>query len=914
MEGSLQIKTFQDAYRIQLRQALKAKGFLRPSVEDRTQYVVCFKEALCKERERIEKIHLAGADGAEVVYRITAWTDVVLMELFQAALHFSGLDEKDVPCVLMAIGGYGRGELNPFSDLDVMFLTRGKIDAKSREASEACLYLMWDLNLDIGHSIRDIRGCVDLAASDIKAKTSLIESRYLAGSADVYAAYLKEAKTRILSRNAVSYLRVKIADVSERHKKFGGSLYMKEPHVKEGVGGLRDIHTALWVAKVKYGVDSLHALIDRGEITAKEGEVLRHSLEFLWKVRNHLHYLSGRRNDRLTVDLQDEVAAFFKYRDFKHYLAVERFMRVYYLHSRNVRYFTNMIVNRCSPSPGRRRFSLFPYRKTRVGKGFSIVGNRLCVPEGQEDFFREDPHRLIEVFALAQRYGLPIADVTRQNIVASLRLVNDEFRSSDRVRETFLRILCAESGVVSTLRQMHELRFLGKYIPEFGALTALVQHELYHVYTVDEHTLNTMEQLEKLNGTKYPEEQFYADLVRKVRNREILYLALLLHDIGRAMGRGHVRKGGKAVPLIMHRMGLSKEAAQAVEFLVRNHLVMTHLSQRRDIYDLKLIAQFAMAVQDVDQLRMLTLLTYCDIRGVGPSVWNEWKDTLLRELFSKAQDHLLATTEQPIEQTLLKRLQRIRDRIRRDGEGVLGEGETDRILLTLPDHYLLSTPHQAVLKHLSMIRKAEEEGFVTGWNHYPEKGYSEMYVCAYDSDTPGFFSRIAGALAARGINIFGARIFTSSRGIVIDTIHVEAPGEPGAADPAYWKGIEDAVRSVAEGVSRVDEMLVEHRSPSYLRKPQRHSIPSRVQFDNAISQKYTVIDVSAKDRVGLLYQVTSCLAAQRVHIHSAKVTTEEERAIDAFYVTDIFGHKITDHVKRETIRAALMKTLNEPKG
>ncbi|MDX1764738.1 MAG: ACT domain-containing protein, partial [bacterium] len=534
---------------------------------------------------------------------------------------------------------------------------------------------------------------------------------------------------------------------------------------------------------------------------------------------------------------------------------------------------------------------------------------RLCVPENRKNFFREDPHRLIEVFALAQRYGLPIADGTKQEIVASLRLVNHGFRSSDAVRETFVQILCAANGVVATLRQMHEVRFLGKYIPEFGALTALVQHELYHVYTVDEHTLNAMEYLERLRGTPYPEDRFYAELLRKVRNREVLYLALLLHDIGRAMGHGHVNRGGKAVPVITHRMGLSKETGKTIEFLVRNHLVMTHLSQRRDIHDFKLVAQLARAVRNVDQLRMLTLLTYGDIRGVGPTVWNEWKDMLLRELFRRTEEQLLSSSGDAAGEALLAHLKRIQARIGEEGAPLFGQEETERMVGTLPDHYLLSTPHGVVMTHLAMIREAEAEGLVTRWKHDPDRGYSELYICAYDSDAPGFFSRIAGVLAARGINILGARIYTTTQGIVIDTVQIESPGETERADRAYWQDVARSIRSVIQGIDRVDQVFVEHRPPSYLRKRRGRKIPTRIEFDNTVSETRTVIDVSTEDRIGLLFRVTSCLARQGVQIHSAKVATEEDRAIDAFYVTDIFGLKITDESKLAALKRKLLKAL-----
>jgi [protein-PII] uridylyltransferase len=901
-------------YSSELERKLRGAGVFLPGEGDRSAYVTVLKAVLQEGRERIREIHLAGGGGAEVVQRITAWTDAVLMELFNTARRFAGIEEESVRCALVAIGGYGRGELNPYSDLDVMFLTHKEIDPVSRDLSEHCLYLMWDLNLDVGHSIRTIANCVDLAATDIKGKTSLIESRFLAGHEALYGIFRKESRQKIVRRNAGAYLKTKISDVHDRNRKFGNSLYVKEPHVKEGVGGLRDIHTALWIAKVKYGVDSLAELKDKGILSAREERVLLHSLEFLWKVRNHLHYLSGRRDDALTMDMQEQVAAFFKYKDLKHYLAVERFMRGYYLHARNVRYFTTRLMNRCSAPAGLRRIAGIGRRKKTIAKVFALMGDQLCLPDGAGNLFQQEPVRLMEIFALSQRYRAPLADATQEKIVASLGKVGAAFRSDDGVREQFLRILRATQGVTATLRQMHELRLLGKYIPEFGALTALVQHELYHTYTVDEHSLVALEHFERLRGSPYPEQRFYSMLVRSIEKPEIVYVALLLHDIGKAMGEGHVHKGGKAIPVIMDRMGIAKGDSRVVEFLVRNHLVLSHLSQRRDMHDPGLIAQLARVVGDEERLNMLTLVTYCDSQGVGPGGWNDWKDTLLRELHGRIRKQLAQEGESDAAQVSQGHLDKIRSRLISAGAALPDEGEMTDILDTLPVHYLLSTRQSQVLKHVSMIGRVQHEGFVTEWDHYPDQGYTELNICTYDSDSPGFFSRIAGVLAARGINILGARIFTTRQGVVIDCVHLAPQDEQKRLDPEYWAGIDGAVRTAVERTSNVEQMLTAQQSPSYMVRRKGRPIPPRVFFDNTVSDQYTVIDVHAEDRIGLLYTMTSCLAAQGVYIHSAKVTTEQDRAIDAFYVSDVFGHKIVDEGKCRKIRAALLAALQEESG
>ncbi len=904
-------------YCAELDRRLREGGVARPLETDRSAYVTLLKSVLQDGRERIREIHLAGGGGTEIVQRITGWTDAVLMELFNTARRFAGIEADAVRCALVALGGYGRGELNPYSDLDVMFLTHKEIDAPSRALSEHCLYLMWDLNLDVGHSIRTVANCVELAATDIKGKTSLIESRFLAGHEALYRIFREESRQKIVRRNAGAYLKTKIRDVHDRNIKFGNSLYVKEPNVKEGMGGLRDIHTALWIAKVKYGVDSLSDLKDKGILSGREERILLHSLEFLWKVRNHLHYLSGRRNDALTMDMQEQLAAFFKYKDLKHYLAVERFMRGYYLHARNVRYFTKRLMNRCSAPAGRRRFPGFGGRRKAIAKVFALVDNQLCLPEGAGNLFQREPERLMEIFVLSQRYQAPLADATQEKIVGALGKVGAAFRSSDGVRDNFVRILRAQGGVTATLRQMHELRLLGKYIPEFGALTALVQHELYHTYTVDEHTLLALEHFERLRGSPYPAQRFYAELVRSVDKPEIIYLALLLHDIGKAMGEGHVHRGGKAIPVMMDRMGFPVGESRTVEFLVRNHLVLSHLSQRRDLHDPRLIAQLARVVGDTARLNMLTLVTYCDSQGVGPGGWSDWKDTLLREIHSRVRKALRDGAGADLTKASGERLERIRERVMTSGvagEAGLKTEQIREILQTLPEHYLLSTRHPQVLTHISMIHRVQQEGFVTQWDHYPDRGYTELNICTYDSDTPGFFSRIAGVLAARGINILGARIFTTRQGVVIDCVHLTSPDEQKREDPAYWAGIEGALRTAVERTSSVAQMLMAQQSPAYMIPRKGRPIPPRVFFDNTVSDQYTVIDVHAEDRIGLLYTITSCLAARGVYIHFAKVTTEQDRAIDAFYVSDVFGHKIVDEAKCRHVREALLAALEAENG
>lgn len=914
MQAGLNYQEFQQAFCTELQEMLVKEGIPLSEKKGRRAYVDWMKAISEEGREKIKGAHLLGASGTEVVYRITAWTDAVLMELFDGALKITGLREDRVHCALLAIGGYGRGELNPYSDLDVMFLTSGEDDAESRELSENCLYLMWDLNLDVGHSMRSIPDCVTLAAADIRAKTSLIESRFLAGDRNIYERFVETARSRILRRDADAYLRTKIADIHEREKKYGRSLYLKEPQIKEGIGGLRDIHTAFWIAKVKYGVHSLRDLKERGVISEKEDRILLRAREFLWKVRNHLHFLSGRRNDILTIEMQDALAAFFKFKDFKHYLAVERFMRAYYLQTRNIRYFTTALISRCAPSPVWKRLRSVPFREKRVGQGLVVFGNRLCVPEDRKDYFREAPERLMEIFSLSQRYSVPLSDAAKERVLASLSLVDGAFRRSERVRDAFLRILGSENRVVKTLRQMHELRFLGRYLPEFGALTALVQHELYHAYTVDEHTLFALERLEGLRGSPYPQERFYSRLVQEIRRPAVLFLSLLLHDIGKAMGSGHADRGGEAIPAVLRRMGLGAEDVRTVELLVRKHLLLAHLSQRRDIHDPKLIAELARSVRDEDHLRMLTLVSYCDTNAVGPGIWNEWKDTLLQELFHRTREVIRTGLDRSVEMDLKARLEEIRKRIRREGAPLFGAEETARILEGLPSHYLLATPPSRILQHFSMIRRVDEEGLVIAWDHSVSQGYVELDLCTYDSDTPGLFSRIAGVLASRGINILGARIFTSRDGLVIDSVHVEPPDEKKREDLAFWNGVSQALCSALQRASHVEEILVVHEPPAYLKKKKGHRVPPRVLFDNAVSDHYTVIDVFAEDRIGLLYDITSCLAAKGVHIHSSKVATEADRAIDAFYVTDIFGHKITEPPKLEGIRQALLEALRGVRG
>lgn len=847
--------------------------------------------------------HQQGASGRQVVGSLTSLMDTLIRNLYRSVCVDIPAEEWGA-CTLIAIGGYGRCELNPYSDVDLMFFYGGKDRSFAERISERILYLLWDIGLEVGYSVRTAKDCLEMADKDITARTALIDSRFLVGDETLFREYETGVLDAVFSRNSQAFIREKQGENDRRLRKYGSSVYLLEPNLKEGEGGLRDLHTALWVAQVKFKARSMQELIIKGVMTESEGTAFRDALDYLWRVRNELHYQSKRKNDQLLFHLQEKIALFLGYKDNKKALAVEQFMQHYYSHATLVEHIGSVLLTKALQQD-ESAFRVLGFLTRRpVADGFFILRGELRV--SRNDLFEQDPSAMMTAFELAQRHKVKLAVAVKGLIRDNLFRLNDRVRRSKPMAEGFFDILRSPHGVVETLRSMHHLQFLNRFIPEFGRIYCKVQHDAYHIYTVDIHSLFAMEEITKLwQGVYAAKKPRLTQVANDIEKRELLLLSVLFHDIGKGEGTDHCNKGADMIPTIARRLGLNREDSQRLEFLVRNHLKMAHISQRRDLHDDKMIIEFAKTMGMSENLKMLYLLTFADIRAVGPDVWSEWKGLLLEELFDKTHEVLERGNF-----SQEKRSEKVRNRKAKVLEQLQDEFDPKLVketLKSLSTRYLLSHRSKEIAEHLRLVFSRKDCTLAMKVEHVAEGEYSQVSISTLD--IPGLFSKITGVMAASGMNILGAQIYTHSSGVALDILQVRGPAGEAIVEGERWQRIEDNLVAVIEGRVRVDELVRKRQSPKFMTERPRPRIPNRVEIHNEVSQEYTVIDIFAHDKVGLLYQITKTLKELGLYIGVSKISTKVDQAADTFYVQDIFGSKITDPEKLVELRIRLLESL-----
>jgi [protein-PII] uridylyltransferase len=862
------------------------------------------RDYLGRARQLLFEQHQAGASGEAIVVQWTAVVDRVVQAIYAAARasyadRYTVLDQR---VALVAQGGYGRGELNPCSDIDLLVLYPQRPDAFVETVTEKVLYALWDTGLTVGHALRNLRDCVKLGGKDLKIKTALLDTRFLAGDRNLYGEFAATMERELLKRNASRFFRDKVAESEERHRRFGDSVYLVEPQIKEGEGGLRDIHTAMWLAKVKWVVRDLHDLVEKGVLTERDYAEIASARDFLWRVRNALHFLSGAHLDQLTFEYQERIAADLGYRDHDHSKGVEQFMRAYYLHARAVNRFSDDIIARCvaRPSPG----IIGRLGGRAIRPGVRIAGNELVV--GDPATFRDDPAMLLRVFSDAQRHGVKLSAATRRLIRAEAALIDDAVRRSPAAARAFLDVLGWTHGVYDALREMHELDVLGAYLPEFGALRCMAQYDRYHIYTVDEHSLRAVYRLEQLlHGEFKQEAPLPTEVMRDVDNVELLYLAMLFHDAGKGQGGDHSNRGAALAHGVAERIGLNADDTAELELLVRHHLLMHHLATRRDINDARLVGEFARTVGTLATLQKLYVLTVADLGATNPKLWNSWQDMLLGELYALTVESFERRIT--VEQAQVERANRIRERV----AAAIGQAPGDsleRFLADMPDRYFLSTPEEDIPLHFELVRRHAEEPLVTAVAHFPEREFSEFTVVTRDA--PGLFAKLTGVLRAYGMNIGAARITTGGSGVVVDVFRVtHLEGAAIARDETRWERIQVAVGKVLAGELDVEQMVAQAGRPSVLGEKVVPRLPTKVEIDNQVSEDYTVIDVFTVDRVGILFAIANALYHLGLSIHLAKITTSVDRVLDVFYVTDLDGRKLDDPARLALVRDTVLEEL-----
>src|SRR5499427_1750060 len=878
-------------------------GSRRSAALDRSLVAAPLKAALTDGRAEIRRRFEATGDGAAVMREQCFLMDQLIRALFDLAtqeVYPLPNPTKGERLALVAVGGYGRGELAPFSDIDLLFLLSYKQTPHSEQVVEYLLYVLWDLGLKVGHSTRSVEECLRQAKSDLTIRTALIEARYLWGEQALFNELKKRFDSDVVRGTAAEFVEAKLAERDARHKRLGDSRYQLEPNVKEGKGGLRDLHTLFWIAKYIFRTDDVDKLVDLGVLSAEESERFDRAQKFLWTVRCHLHYLAGRGEERLTFDMQTEVARRMEYADRAGIRGVERFMKDYFLVAKDVGDLTRIFCAILEADQQRKpRLSWMRWgRNRRALGGFVVEGERLAIPS--EDFFTRDPVALLRLFHVAQEHDLDIHPRALRTASQSLSLVDQRLREDPEANRLFLEILTSRKDPETALRRMNEAGVFGRFIPDFGRVVAQMQYDMYHHYTVDEHTLFAIGILHKIeNGELKEEHPLATQLIQTIVSRRALYLAVLLHDVAKGRGGDHSVIGEEIALKLGPRLGLSAEETETVAWLVRWHLLMSSTAFKLDIGDPQTIRDFVERVQSPERLKLLLVLTVADIRAVGPKVWNGWKAALLRELYHRAIEVI-------------------------SGE-LSGEGQRSRVAAAqaalrplLPDFsetefkafcsrgypfYWLSFDAATHARHARLVREAETTGAPLTVEKlvYDERSATEITL--YTADHPGLFSRIAGALAVCGANIVDAKIMTMSNGMALDTFWVQDSTGAPFDRPDKLARLAVVFEKVLTGDLKPHHELA--RPPAFPSRTQVFTVPPRVLVDNKASTSHTVIEVNGRDRPGLLFEVTRELTRLNLQISSAKISTYGEKVVDVFYVKNLFGLKIDNPAKVAEIRATL---------
>ncbi|MGH7930680.1 MAG: [protein-PII] uridylyltransferase, partial [Candidatus Binatia bacterium] len=886
---------------------LESEGILRPG-SGRADLIRLSRDYIQKGRARLLEIHRAGAAGMEVVSAYSGMVDHLICYLYdvateEASRRFAGQKPN---CAVVAQGGYGRGELNPQSDIDLLFLYPWKVTPVIESVTEKILYTLWDAGLQVGNAVRNIGETMRLAEADIKVKTALLETRFLCGDYALYQEFEIAVEKRLVKKHVGRFIREKLEETRARHAGFGGSVYLLEPDVKEGQGGLRDIHTARWIARATQGAKSFDELARNGIVNAADVAKLKEAQDFLLRVRNQLHFSTGKHQDQLTFEEREKAAAALGFAGEGTLKAVEVFLRAYYLHAAEVQRLSTLIVHRlhdCS----RPFFSGHAVFSRTVREGVRLSRGHLTVTK--PEILRAAPGNLIRVFADAQQNRCELSHETREAVRENLNLIDENFRRSAEANLPFFEILKWKERVYETLAEMHACGVLGAFIPEFGRLLCMALHDAYHIYTVDQHSLRLVKEIERLKAGEYTEAlPLLTQLAREADKIELLYLGLMFHDIGKGFGGGHSEIGARLLRPIVRRMRLNVDDGALVEFLVRYHLLMTNTAFRRDLEDPKTIFDFARTVGTVKNLKMLYLLTFADVKGVGPEVWNAWKASLVGELYVKTLNILEEFEKGEFERPDLKAaVRRVQVRMRRDLAKDQPLERVNHFLDTMPDRYFLSVSEADMPAQFALMEQFAGEGAVSFVEHFPERYCSSLVVCT--QDRPGLFAAITGVLTALNLNIVNARIFTSSDGRILDIFRISHAGRPETTmAETKWSKFRDNLNEVLSGEIDVSRLVAASQQGTLLQK-RAPKVSTVVQIDNEASEQFNIVEVFTDDRIGVLFNIAHELHQLGLSIHVAKISTSVDQVADVFYVADQGGVKVTDADRLEQIKITLYQRL-----
>ncbi|HEY8207733.1 MAG TPA: [protein-PII] uridylyltransferase [Myxococcaceae bacterium] len=863
-------------------------AFSRGGPEDRLERARAYRKATAA---HVEALHRQYTSGLSICRLIAECLDRLVRGLFE---ELSAQMQPPPGLALAALGGYGRKETAPHSDVDLLLLRSPSVREEAvRPFAKAFNTLLWDSKLVVGWSVRTPSECARAAEDDHTVRTALLDCRYLAGDEKVYSQLADQVLRELLTHAADRFIADKSLELRERRLKYGDSIYLLEPNIKAGEGGLRDLEAALWIAQARYRTRGLRALLKEAVLPASEVNLLTSARDFLMRIRNHLHILRGRKEDRLTFDLQDAVATFLGYQPGPEGLPVEQFMRHYYLSAKAIRTAAGALIARCEEGMQRRPGAAAADKKVPP---FKVFQGKLTL-DGEASLLSREPHLSLRLFRVADELGVPLYSWARDQVLHALPAL-EAARDHPAVTQELKALLGRPGTRGALLFDLHDLGVLGAAVPEFGRVTALHQHQLYHVYTVDVHTLFAVRRLYALRaGDLQAEVPELSRLMQALADPLPLYLGMLLHDVGKGLGGRHSERGKEIASQVAARLQLTARQTEIVEHLVLHHLAMSETSQRRDLSDPDLIAQFAARCGDVEKLTCLYVLTYADMCSVSPTVWNEWRARLLEELFVKARAYLLGATAGP-DASASKEAFAVRWR------RALGPRKAEGLLQRLPERYFLSTPPARAVLHARLLDRATLATLAAAVRSSEAQGCIELTLAA--RDRPGLLALFAGVLSAHGLDILSAQIASTDDGLALDAFTVRA-AHGGELERHRWRKARADLARVLEDRATVEEILRKHRGGALL---QRALPPVRadVTLDNRASARFTVVDVLAQDRVGLLYAIARALHQLGVEIALAKVATEAHRAIDSFYVT-ASGQKVEEPAARARLLSAVREAV-----
>ena len=865
------------------------------------------KNQLDEKNDLIKKIFLGTSDGSLNVGLNSILIDSMLRVVFKKIYH-KIFNNTDYIFSIIAVGGYGRGELAPCSDLDLLFLLPNNLKInESKHAEEVIqfiLYILWDLGYSVGHSTRTIDDCIEKSKLDLTISTALLEKRFIVGNEDVFSLLNDKFTFFIKNTKTLKFVEAKLVESELRHKRFGGSRYVVEPNVKDGKGGLRDLHTLIWISKFAYKVDSVSKLINMGALSKKEAASFAESQRFLLSVRCHLHYRAFREDDRLAMDAQLDLAKTMNFKNTITQKDVERFMKRYFLATKTVGSLTRIFCAAIETEFDKPlRLSFLSFKKKEDVYPFDIELGRLFVKN--KEVLSENPVNIIKLFNISHNKNIDIHPKTLRYLTSLQRLINYEVRNDFDANKMFLDILTSDKDSTRTLRLMNESNILGKFIPEFQKIVGLMQFDMYHSYTVDEHTIFTISNLYSLKNGEFKN---FAPLASKVileiSSKKCLFVAMLLHDIAKGRKGDHSENGSLIASVVCPRLGLSKEETKTVEWLILYHLLMSKTAFRYELGDARVIKSFVDKVKSVERLKLLLVLTVADIKGVGPEIWNDWKGSLITELYSKSFDMLQKDNVNELIKTPKKSFENFLV------ENGLTNSDAKQYCSYYYDNYWEIFKLSRIINHYEIFRNMYKDSKKFKVHLFDESKLKATELLVIAPDHHGLFSLISGLVSASGYDVVNAKIITRSDGYALDTFFIQNKNRQPIIEEHSKKKLLKVISQGLEGNFNVEKAL-NKRWEEIPARFRAIKAPTRVIIDNNMSDEYSILEIKCKNAPGVLYRITKVITSLGLQINTANVSTYGDRVVDIFYIKDAFGSKIDNNKSMDKVKMSILKTLEE---